>query len=156
MQWTIWAKSLNQRGGSGKWRRGNTLKGQHYRLKSSTIWFYYLNLLQNFCCDFFASEFIWRKSKLRLLITFCKINKINNNINWLAFKTATEMKQGFLRTFLGYSWIRVTCNYIQNTQKLKDVFYSTRILSIACFGLRLFFCQTEDITTLKSWNGPLV
>ena len=35
------------------------------------------------------------------------------------------MKQGFLQTFLGYSRVRVTCNYIQNTQELKDVFHAT-------------------------------
>ena len=140
--------------GGRKGRRGNTLKVQ--QIQEFNYLVYYLNLLQNFCCDFFASEFIWWKSKLRLLITFCKSNRINKNINWLICLNATEMKQGFLQTFLGYSWVRVTCNYIQNTQELKDVFHATWILPIACLGLRLFFCQIKNITTLKSRNGPLV
>lgn len=80
----MWPKPLDQREG----RDGQSLvqekeaifwKSNSDRVKSliTICYYYYLNLLQNFCCDFFASEFIWWERKLRLLITFYKINKIN-------------------------------------------------------------------------------
>lgn len=44
-----------------------------YIMCNSLVYVNYLNLLQNFCSDFFACELIWWKIKLRVFISFWKI-----------------------------------------------------------------------------------